>query len=61
MVYYAIITSCYYNVVKWLTFNVVDWTAGRLMSLLRFLKKLGGSESSPLFPTPQSNAEKCTL
>ena len=28
------------------------------MSLLRFLKKPGGGESSPLFPTPQSSAEK---
>ena len=28
------------------------------MSLLRFLKKLGGGESSPLLPTPQSSAEK---
>ena len=28
------------------------------MSLLRFLKKPGGGESSPLLPTPQSSAEK---
>ena len=27
------------------------------MSLLRFLKKPGGGESSPLLPTPQSSAE----
>ena len=36
----------------------MDCTAGRLMSLLRFLKKPGGGESSPLLPTPQSSAEK---
>ena len=30
----------------WLTFNLVDCTAGRLMSLLRILKKPGGGESS---------------
>ena len=51
------ITSCYYNVATWLTFNLVDCTAGRQMSLLRFLKKPGGDESSPLLPTPQSSAE----
>ena len=28
------------------------------MSLLRFLKKPGGGESSPWLPTPQSSAEK---
>ena len=28
------------------------------MSLLRFLKKPGGGESSTLLPTPQSSAEK---
>ena len=28
------------------------------MSLLRFLKKPGGAESSPWLPTPQSSAEK---
>ena len=28
------------------------------MSLLRFFKKPGGGESSPLLPTPQSSTEK---
>ena len=42
----------------WLTFNLVDCTAGRLTSLLRFFKKPGSGESSPLLPTPPSSAEK---
>ena len=41
----------------WLTFNLVDCT-GRLMSLLKFLKKPSDGESSPLLPTSQSSAEK---
>ena len=60
MAYTAKITSCYYNVVMWLTFNLVDCTAGR-QSLLRFLEKPGGGESSPLLPTPQSSAENTIL
>ena len=56
----AKITSCYYNVAKWLTFDLVDCT-GRLMSLLRFLLKPGGGESSSLLPTSQGSTENCTL
>ena len=36
----------------------MDCTAGRLMSLLRFLKNPGSGESSLSLPTPQSSAEK---
>ena len=53
-------TVSYYKFLsgQWLTFNLVDCIAGRLMSLLRFLKMPGGGEPSPMLPTPQSSAEK---